>query len=108
MVDSQDPTRQALELARSATLATARRRTALATVARPAAQVAGLLIGGGPAQPAGPGGRTQPGTIAGGLAGRQAPPCLGWRPGDLWVPDIGVTSCDLRVLMDQPTEAISP
>jgi hypothetical protein len=25
----------------------------------------------------------------------------------LWVPDIGVTSCDLRVLMDQPTEAIS-
>ena len=26
----------------------------------------------------------------------------------VWVPDIGVTSCDLRVLMDQPTEAISP
>src|SRR5215216_8197669 len=25
----------------------------------------------------------------------------------LWVPDIRVASCDLRVLMDQPTEAIS-
>ena len=25
----------------------------------------------------------------------------------LWVPDIRFTSCDLRVLMDQPTEAIS-
>jgi hypothetical protein len=25
----------------------------------------------------------------------------------VWVPDIRVTSCDLRVLMDQPTEAIS-
>jgi hypothetical protein len=44
MVDSADPTGHALELARSATLATARRRTALAAVARPAAQVAGLLL----------------------------------------------------------------
>ena len=26
---------------------------------------------------------------------------------DLWVPDIRFTSCDLRVLMDQPTKAIS-
>jgi hypothetical protein len=26
----------------------------------------------------------------------------------LWVPVIRVTSCNLRVLMDQPTEAISP
>ena len=25
----------------------------------------------------------------------------------VWVPDIRFTSCDLRVLMDQPTEAIS-
>jgi hypothetical protein len=44
MVDSADPTGQALELARSATLARGRRRTALAAVARPAAQVAGLLL----------------------------------------------------------------
>jgi hypothetical protein len=28
------------------------------------------------------------------------------QPG-VWVPDIRVASCDLRVLMDQPTEAIS-
>jgi hypothetical protein len=26
---------------------------------------------------------------------------------DLWVPVISVTSCDLRILMDQPTESIS-
>jgi hypothetical protein len=25
----------------------------------------------------------------------------------VWVPVIGVTSCDLRVLVDQPTESIS-
>jgi hypothetical protein len=43
MVQSDDPTARALELARSATLATARRRTALAAVARPTAEVAGLL-----------------------------------------------------------------
>jgi hypothetical protein len=36
--------RGALELARSVTLATARRRTALAAVARPAGEVAGLLL----------------------------------------------------------------
>jgi hypothetical protein len=29
-----------------------------------------------------------------------------WR-GRVWVPGIRVTSCDLRVLMDQPTKAIS-
>jgi hypothetical protein len=28
-------------------------------------------------------------------------------PDDLWVPDIGFASCDLRVLMDQSAEAIS-
>jgi hypothetical protein len=44
LVDSADPTGNALELARSATPATARRRTALAAVARPAAEVAGLLL----------------------------------------------------------------
>jgi hypothetical protein len=44
MVDSADPTGHALELARSASLATARRRTTLAAVARPAAEVAGLLL----------------------------------------------------------------
>jgi hypothetical protein len=44
MVDSADPTGHALELARSARLATARRRTAVAAVARPAAEVAGLLL----------------------------------------------------------------
>jgi hypothetical protein len=44
MVDSQDPTGQTLEPAGSASLATARPRTALAAVARPAAEVAGLLL----------------------------------------------------------------
>jgi hypothetical protein len=44
MVDSEDSTGHALELAGSATLATARRRTALAAVARPAAEVDGLLL----------------------------------------------------------------
>jgi hypothetical protein len=44
MVDSEDPTGRALELAGSATPALARRRTALAAVARPAAEVAGLLL----------------------------------------------------------------
>jgi hypothetical protein len=44
MVDSEGPTGHALELARSATPARARRRTALAAVARPAAEVAGLLL----------------------------------------------------------------
>lgn len=44
MVHRNDPTGRALELARSATPATARRRTTLAAVARPAAEVAGLLL----------------------------------------------------------------
>src|SRR5512132_998549 len=44
MVHSNDPTGRAIELARSATPATARRRTTLAAVARPAAEVAGLLL----------------------------------------------------------------
>jgi hypothetical protein len=44
MVDSADPTGHAVELARSANLATLRRRTTLAVVARPAAEVAGLLL----------------------------------------------------------------
>jgi hypothetical protein len=30
------------------------------------------------------------------------------RPGlDVWVPVMSVTSCDLRILMDQPIESIS-
>jgi hypothetical protein len=45
MVDSEDPTGHALELAGSATPAMARRRTALAAVARPAAEVAGQQTG---------------------------------------------------------------
>jgi hypothetical protein len=44
MVDRADPSGGALELARSTTPATARRRTTLAAVARPAAEVAGLLL----------------------------------------------------------------
>jgi hypothetical protein len=44
MMDGADSTGGALELARSAAPATARRRTALAAVARPAAEVAGLLL----------------------------------------------------------------
>jgi hypothetical protein len=44
MVDSEDPTSHALELAKSAIPATARRRTALTAVARPAADIAGLLL----------------------------------------------------------------
>jgi hypothetical protein len=44
MVRSDDPTARAMELARSATPATAQQRTALAAVAKPAAEVAGLLL----------------------------------------------------------------
>jgi hypothetical protein len=44
MVDGADPTEGALELARSGTPATARRRTAVAAAVRPAAEVAGLLL----------------------------------------------------------------
>jgi hypothetical protein len=44
MVDRADPTGGALELARSAAPTPARRRTTLAAVARPAGEVAGLLL----------------------------------------------------------------
>jgi hypothetical protein len=44
MVDREDPTGHPLELARSATLATARPRTTVAAVARPAAEAVGLLL----------------------------------------------------------------
>jgi hypothetical protein len=44
MVDSEHRTGHALELAGSATLATARPRIALAAVAKPAAEAAGLLL----------------------------------------------------------------
>jgi hypothetical protein len=53
MVDSEGPTGRALELAGSATLAKARRRTAVAAVARPAAEVAGLLLVEGLGSPRG-------------------------------------------------------
>jgi hypothetical protein len=43
MVNRDDPTGHPLELAGSATLATARPRTTLAAVARPAAEAVGLL-----------------------------------------------------------------
>jgi hypothetical protein len=44
MMDNADPTGRGLELVRSATPATPRRMTTLAAVARPAGQVAGLLL----------------------------------------------------------------
>ena len=44
MAHTDDPTCGALELARSASPATARRTTTLAAVARPAGEVAGLLL----------------------------------------------------------------
>ena len=44
MVDRADPTGSALELARPAAPASARPRTTLAAVARPAGEVAGLLL----------------------------------------------------------------
>jgi hypothetical protein len=72
MVDSADPTGHALVPARSASLATAQRRTTPAAVATPAAEVAGLLLVEVPGQPTGAGGCAQPGTIAGGwMAGRR-------------------------------------
>jgi hypothetical protein len=78
MVDSQDPTGQALALARSATLATARRRTALAAVARPAAQVAGLLLVEVLRSPRGRAAALSLGrSLAGWLAGRRPPASAG-------------------------------
>ena len=74
MVDSEDPTGHALELARSATPAMARRRTALAAVARPAAEVAGLLmveVVGSPRARAAALGLAR--SLAGWLAGRRLP-----------------------------------
>jgi hypothetical protein len=69
--------RHALELASSAPLATARRRTALAAVARPAAEVAGLLVevlGSPPARVAALGLAR---SLAGWLAGRRPPAWAG-------------------------------
>jgi hypothetical protein len=78
MVDSADPTGQALELARSATLATARRRTALAAVARPTAQVAGLLLVEVLRSPRGRAAALSLGrSLAGWLAGRRPPASAG-------------------------------
>src|SRR5215213_7357563 len=77
MVDSEDPTGHALELARSATPAMARRRTALAAVARPAAEVAGLLVEvmGSPRARAAALGLAR--SLAGWLAGRRPPAAAG-------------------------------
>jgi hypothetical protein len=78
MVNTEDPTGHALELASSAPLATARRRTALAAVARPAAEVAGLLLvevlGSPPARAAALGLAR---SLAGWLAGRRPPAWAG-------------------------------
>src|SRR5215213_377443 len=73
MVDSEDPTGHALELARSVAPAMARRRTALAAVARPAAEVAGLLVEvvGSPRARAAALGLAR--SLAGWLAGRRLP-----------------------------------
>ena len=78
MVDSADPTEQALELARSATLARGRRRTALAAVARPAAEVAGLLLAEALRSPRGRAAALGLGrSLAGWLAGRRPPASAG-------------------------------
>jgi hypothetical protein len=78
MVDSADPTGQALELARSATLARGRRRTALAAVARPAAEVAGLLLAEALRSPRGRAAALGLGrSLAGWLAGRCPPASAG-------------------------------
>jgi hypothetical protein len=72
MADSADPTEHALELARSTTPATARRRTTLAAVTRPAAKVAGLLLVevlGSPRARAGAGSLAR--SLTGWLAGRR-------------------------------------
>ena len=75
MVNSQDPTGHALELARSATLATAPRRTALGAVARPAAEVAGLLLVEVMRSPrARAAALSLAQSLAGWLAGRRPPP----------------------------------
>jgi hypothetical protein len=77
-VDSADPTGHALELARSATPATARRRTTLAGVARPAAEAVGLLLVevlGSPRARAAALGLAR--SLAGWLAGRRPPAWAG-------------------------------
>jgi hypothetical protein len=74
MLNSEDPTGHALEPARSATLARGRRRTTLAAVARPAAEVAGLLVVevlGSPRGRAAALGLAR--SLAGWLAGRRPP-----------------------------------
>jgi hypothetical protein len=78
MMDSEHPTSHALELAGSATLATARPRTALAAVAKPAAKVAGLLLVqvlGNPRARAAALGLAR--SLAGWLAGRRPPASAG-------------------------------
>jgi hypothetical protein len=97
MVDNEDSTGHALELAGSATLATARRRTALATVARPAAEVAGLLLVevlGSPRARAAALGLAR--SLAGWLAGRRPPAWAG----------VEVTTRRITVVQDADTSVL--
>jgi hypothetical protein len=97
MVDSEDPTGHALELARSAPPATARRRTALAAVARPAAEVAGLLLVEVLASPrarAAAVGLAQ--SLAGWLASRRPPASA----------DVEVTTRQIRVVQHADTSVL--
>jgi hypothetical protein len=97
MVDSADPTGHALELARSAIRATAWRRTALAAVAKPAAEVAGLLLVevlGGPRGRAAALGLAR--SLAGWLAGRRLPASAG----------VEVTTRRVTVVQDADTSAL--
>jgi hypothetical protein len=105
VVDNADPTGGALELARSATPATARQRTVLAAVARPAAEVAGLLLVEvlrsprpraavlGPAR-----------SLAGWLAGRRPPASAGVQMTTRWV--TVVQDADAGVLVQRVETAL--
>ena len=96
MVDSADPTGYAPELARSAIRATAWRRTALAAVAEPAAEVAGLLVEvlGSPRGRAAALGLAR--SLAGWLAGRRLPASAG----------VEVTTWRVTVVQDADTSAL--
>jgi hypothetical protein len=97
MVDSTAPMGRAMELPRSATSATARRRTALAAVARPAGEVAGLLLVevlGSPRAGAAAVGLAR--SLAGWLAGRCPPASAG----------VEVTTRPVTVVQDADTSVL--
>ena len=97
MADRADPTGHALELARSAAPAPARRRTTLAAVARPAGEVAGLLLVevlGSPRARAAALGLAR--SLARWLAGRR-PPALA---------DVEVTTRRVTVMKDADTSVL--